>query len=194
LILLGLAILPISRRTCFSGSCEPPRNGSSGKLMAPSLKTPLAARRRCAHSYRSAFAVNFFDAWRDSPLGDLGKALGLGALPESLSFEYKPLRYPVGPCPPNFDLLLSLEGGHHVAIESKFAEPFRAPGEDAPLSPKYFPDGVDLGPGRTCRRTAGRRAPCCSMALLGRRSTAEAHARWCSTSRRRRSTPTLLSS
>lgn len=92
----------------------------------------------------SALAVNFFDAWRDSPPGDLGKALGLGALPESLSFEYKPLRYPVGPRSPNFDLLLSLEGGHHVAIESKFAEPFRAPGEDALLSPKYFPDGVDL--------------------------------------------------
>ncbi len=48
----------------------------------------------------SALAVNFFDAWRDSPPGDLGKALGLGALPESLSFEYKPLRYPVGPRSP----------------------------------------------------------------------------------------------
>lgn len=92
----------------------------------------------------SALAVNFFDAWRASALGVLGGALGLGASVVTLRFEYKPERYPVGPRSPNFDLLLSLDGGCRVAVESKFTEPFRAPGADALLSPKYFPDGVDL--------------------------------------------------
>jgi hypothetical protein len=107
----------------------------------------------------SALAVNFFDSWRDSSAEGLGPALGLGASLASLRFEYKPARYPVGPRSPNFDLLLSLNGGHKVAVESKFAEPFRAPGEDALLSPKYFPNGVDLwdraGLGRA-QQLAGR--------------------------------------
>jgi len=87
----------------------------------------------------SALAVNFFDAWRDASSAVLGRALGVETPVVSLRFEYKPENYPVGPGSPNLDLLLTLAGGHRVAIESKFAEPFRSPGDDALLSPKYFP-------------------------------------------------------
>lgn len=92
----------------------------------------------------SALAVNFFDAWRDSAHAGIGLALGFGETAVTLRFEYIPDGYPVGPRSPNFDLLLSLHGGHRVAVESKFTEPFRASGADALLSPKYFPDGVGL--------------------------------------------------
>src|ERR1035437_6267997 len=59
----------------------------------------------------SALAVNFFDAWREAGLADLGKALGLGASSVTLRFKCKLVRYPVGPRSPNFELLLSLDGG-----------------------------------------------------------------------------------
>lgn len=109
----------------------------------------------------SALGVNFFDAWRDSMHTGLGQVLGLGAPSAKLRFEYKPDRYPVGPRSPNLDLLLTLEAGHRVGVESKFTEPFRAPGGDALLSPKYFPIGVNLwdqaGLGRA-QQLAGRLA------------------------------------
>jgi hypothetical protein len=87
----------------------------------------------------SALAVNFFDAWRDADLAALRRALGVDVPVVSLRFEYKPENYPVGPRSPNLDLMLTLADGQRVAVESKFAEPFRSPGADALLSPKYFP-------------------------------------------------------
>lgn len=95
----------------------------------------------------SAFAVNFFDAWRGGQLDVLGDALGTSGSGGTLRFEYKPARYPVSPRSPNLDVLVTLGDGHRVAIESKFAEPFRSPGSDAPLSPKYFPEGPGLWAG-----------------------------------------------
>ena len=89
----------------------------------------------------SALAVNFFDRWR-SDSSSLGSALGLGSAVDGLRFEYKCERYPVGPREPNLDLLLTLVNGERAAVEAKFAEPFRRPGADAQLAPKYFQDDV----------------------------------------------------
>lgn len=114
---------------------------ADGAELKDSVRRPAKMR---AVASSSALAVNFFDAWRDTPLADLLQGLGLGTSRATLRFEYKPDRYPVGPRSPNLDLLLLQDGGHRVAVESKFAEPFRAPGEGALLSPKYFPNGVDL--------------------------------------------------
>jgi len=85
----------------------------------------------------SALAVNFFDRWRFKPSA-LGAALGLASPVVDLRFEYKCDRYPVGPREPNLDLLLTLGTGEGIAVESKFAEPFRKPGADAMISTKYF--------------------------------------------------------
>lgn len=131
---------------------------ADGAELEDSARRPAKMRSLVSSS---ALAVNFFDAWRDSALAGLGQALGLGASSVKLRFEYKPDRYPVGPRSPNFDLLVSLDGGPRVAVESKFTEPFRAPGADALLSPKYFPDSLDLwgraGLGRA-QQLAGRLA------------------------------------
>jgi hypothetical protein len=123
------------------GATEAEFRAADGAELEDTARRPAKMRSLVSSS---ALAVNFFDAWRDSGLGAVGAALGLGASAVAFRFEYKPDRYPVGPRSPNFDLLLSLDDGRRVAVESKFTEPFRAPGADAPLSPKYFPDGVDL--------------------------------------------------
>lgn len=116
------------------------RLGDGGEL-EDTLRRPAKMRALISSS---ALAVNFFDPWRDSRYAGLAKALGVDSECESLRFEYQPRRYPVGPRSPNFDILLTLASGHRVAIESKFTEPFRAPGEDALLSGKYFPEGDEL--------------------------------------------------
>ena len=92
----------------------------------------------------SALAVNFFDAWRDTSKNGLAEALGLPEPITRLRFEYKCLRYPVGPRSPNLDLVLTLADGRRVGVESKFAEPYRRPGGDALLSPKYFDSPTGL--------------------------------------------------
>ena len=92
----------------------------------------------------SALAVNFFDPWRTSLKVSLAGALGLTSPVASFVFEHRCMRYPVGPRTPNLDIMLRLENGDDVAIESKFVEPYRNPGEHGVLSPKYLPKG----PGR----------------------------------------------
>ncbi len=86
----------------------------------------------------SALAVNFFDPWRSIDKASLGAALQVGAPVADLRFEYVCRNYPVGPRSPNLDLLATLANGRRVAIESKFAEPYRSPGRDAKLAAKYF--------------------------------------------------------
>lgn len=116
------------------------REGDGAEL-DESLRRPAKMR---AHVSSSALAVNFFDAWRGSDMTAISSALGLGSVARQICFEYKPKQYPVGPRSPNFDLLLTLQGGYRAAVEAKFAEPFRPPGPDAIFSPKYFPDGEGL--------------------------------------------------
>lgn len=101
----------------------------------------------------SALAVNFFDFWRSRNLTPLQTALGLEQSIHGLEFEYKCNGYPVGPRTANLDLLLRLVDGTRIAIESKFAEPFRTPGVDSPLSLKYHPPGVGLWESRGLTRT-----------------------------------------
>lgn len=92
----------------------------------------------------SALAANFFDSWRHCSKDDLANALNLAPI-KSLRFEYKCQGYPVGPGAPNIDVLLTLEDGQRIGIESKFVEPYRTPGVDSALSLKYFPPGSEPG-------------------------------------------------
>ncbi len=116
-------------------------SAADGSELEDSDKRPAKMR---ALASSSALAVNFFDAWRDTDVTRLQNALGLAVAPVTLQFEYKPTGYPVGPRSPNLDLLVTLADERRVGIESKFAEPFRAPGADAWISPKYFPVGTGL--------------------------------------------------
>jgi hypothetical protein len=93
----------------------------------------------------SALAANFFCSWRYAFKDPLATALNLDQSITSLCFEHKCQRYPVSPGSPNLDVVLSLEDGKRVAIESKFAEPYRTPGVDSALSLKYFPPGAENG-------------------------------------------------
>jgi hypothetical protein len=86
----------------------------------------------------SALAVNFFDPWRGEDLANLSAVLSLNAPVRSLQFEYKPRDYPVKPRSPNLDVMLTLANEQRVAVESKFAEPYRSPGEQAIISQRYF--------------------------------------------------------
>ncbi|HSW29070.1 MAG TPA: hypothetical protein VLH75_06170 [Longimicrobiales bacterium] len=98
------------------------------------------AKMRALHS-SSALAVNFFDAWRDEPVGTLLAALGIAASEAKLEFECKCESYPVPPRAPNLDLCLTLDTGDVVGIESKFLEPYGP--HEAALSTRYFkrPEG-----------------------------------------------------
>lgn len=97
-----------------------------------------------ALSSSSALAVNFFDAWRTSEEDTLAAALELPGRVSNLAFEYKPRGYPVRPRSPNLDLLLRLENGDTVGVESKFSEPFRSDDGHGVLSNRYFPVGTHL--------------------------------------------------
>lgn len=102
-----------------------------------------------ALSSSAALAVNFFDAWRDKDKAALAKALDLPATITELTFEFKTRDYPVRPRSPNLDLMLGLSDGRHVAVESKFSEPYRSEKGFSFLSAKYFRGDVALW------RTAG---------------------------------------
>lgn len=99
------------------------------KPLSPSAKTDfsrgagseLASHMRALHS-SSALVANFFDFWTNRDKGPLMGALGIGeAITESLRFER---RFPTGlrGTPPHLDVVLGLEGGVLIAIESKFTE------------------------------------------------------------------------
>jgi hypothetical protein len=95
------------------------------------------------HALRSsaALSVNVFDYWRTCDPGPLQYALDLRERITRVSFEEQ---FPTGlrGNPPNVDVLLTLEGNHYVAIESKFTE-WLTP-RDRTIDPKYFPRGLDL--------------------------------------------------
>lgn len=91
----------------------------------------------------SALAVNVFDYWRHRDKGALAQALGFPqAIATSVEFERK---FPtgVGPRSPNLDVVLTLQDGSLLAVESKFSEWTGAPGRTS-LRQAYFPSGRAL--------------------------------------------------
>jgi hypothetical protein len=100
---------------------------------------------RCGRSFRHRRSPSiFFDPWRDADKTQLAAALGLAAPIVELGFEFKPKRYPVRPRSPNLDLLIRLENGQAVGVESKFSEPFRSDDGHGVLSARYFSSGKAL--------------------------------------------------
>lgn len=98
------------------------------------------AKMRALHS-SSALAVNFFDAWVDTDSKPLMEVLGLETGSVSIRFEGQyPTSLPGNP--PNLDVVLELQSGLTIGIESKFTEWLtpKSPGK-APFKEKYFPPG-----------------------------------------------------
>jgi hypothetical protein len=93
-------------------------NGSGSELKPTSPKRP--AKMSALYS-SSALAVNFFDYWSDTDSSPLLAALGIDGTSSGIRFE---AQYPTGlpGTPPNLDVAIALNGGHVVAIESKFTE------------------------------------------------------------------------
>jgi hypothetical protein len=105
-------------------------------------RTRPAKMRALASS--SALVVNFFDVWRDRDKTVLAGALGLPAPITDMQFEFKTRGYPVRPRSPNLDLLIHLENGELIGVESKFVEPFRSDDGHGVLSARYFPSSESL--------------------------------------------------
>ena len=83
----------------------------------------------------SALACNFFEYWRRRDPAPLANALGLTQSITTIRFEQK---FPTGlrGKAPNLDVVLGLESGHIIAIESKFLEPYGK--HPAGFRSKYF--------------------------------------------------------
>jgi hypothetical protein len=92
--------------------------GDGGELGGPNQRGKMQA----LHS-SSALACNVFDYWRNCDSSALVAALALPAGIKHIEFERK---FPTGlpGNPPNMDVVLSLDEGSIVAIESKFLEPY----------------------------------------------------------------------
>jgi hypothetical protein len=128
--------------------------------LAANLRVPLAVATRAAFArgteltprksqpariaalYSSAALVaNVFDYWTARDGGALVAALGFGRERAQLQFE-EPLATGVEGDPPTSDVVLRLESGRVVAIESKFGEWLvRRASNRMDLKPKYFAGG-----------------------------------------------------
>lgn len=101
------------------------------------------AKMKALHS-SSALAVNFFDAWVSRDRTPLQDALGVDNKILGIFFERQ---YSTGlsGIPPNLDVVLELEQGSTIAIESKFSEWLTPkPNKKKALKSKYFPEGSGL--------------------------------------------------
>ncbi|HKY22583.1 MAG TPA: hypothetical protein VJM31_15325 [Vicinamibacterales bacterium] len=114
---------------------------SDGSELKDTPKRPAKMRALVSSS---ALAVNFFDAWRDTDKSVLSEALDLPSAISTLTFEYKTRSYPVRPRSPNLDLMMRLRNSRHVAVESKFSEPYCSSNGYGLLSAKYFPTTAKL--------------------------------------------------
>lgn len=90
----------------------------------------------------SALACNWFDYWRDREHAPLSTALGLPHPFRTLRFEAK---YSTGVrgSMANVDVLLTLDDGSLVAIESKFGEPYNSSESKFLIKPAYFGGGIE---------------------------------------------------
>jgi hypothetical protein len=97
---------------------------------------------RIAALYSSAALVaNVFDHWSTRDAAPLVAALGFGTERAQLTFE-EPLATGVEGDPPTSDVVLRLDSGRVVAIESKFGEWLvRRASNRMDLKPKYFAGG-----------------------------------------------------
>jgi hypothetical protein len=114
------------------------RKGDGGELREGGVRP---AKMRALRS-SAALAVNVFDYWR-SPrdAAPLQQALELTDRITEICFE-QPFSTRLPGHPPNLDVVIALEGGGKIAIESKFTE-WLSP-RKLSFDPKYFPVEKDL--------------------------------------------------
>ncbi len=93
---------------------------------------------------------------------------------KSLQFEFKPANYPVGPRSPNLDLLLCLDDGRRVGIESKFSEPYRTHDGFGGMSARYFASQDPLWQTVGLTRAARRRQLSTCLEVPQRAAVAQA--------------------
>jgi hypothetical protein len=110
-------------------------NGGGSELMDTETRP---AKIKALHS-SAALAVNVFDYWAMRNPVPLAAAMGVSSAIRSIKFERQ---FPtgLGGNPPNLDVVLLLESGAVLAIESKFTEwmTARSPAKEA-FRPAYFP-------------------------------------------------------
>jgi len=118
----------------------------SGSELLDTVGRP--AKIRALHS-SAALAVNVFDYWTTRDAAPLAWALGAGCSAplsaiKSIHFERQ---YPTGLAgnPPNLDVVLQLESGFTIGIESKFTE-WMTPASkgSGAFRPAYFPESGRL--------------------------------------------------
>jgi hypothetical protein len=98
----------------------------------------------------AALACNVFDYWRGRDLAVLQAAFGINGQLCGLAFEQK---FPTG-LPgksPNLDVVLYSARGEHVAVESKFTEPYGPKPKRHPFRAAYFPEKHGLWADRGLR-------------------------------------------
>jgi hypothetical protein len=133
----------------LADNLQVPLGGASlEELQRGSELRPYATRPARLYSLASsaALVLNVFDHWRDRDAAPLLWALGLEERgPAHLTFE-APLPTGLEGDAPSADVLLELDAGRYVAIESKYAEWLvRRPRGKRVFKDKYFPIGSDGG-------------------------------------------------
>ena len=132
-----MSLIDNLREELSRGALTDFERGSGRELKDRGIKPPRM------HALRSsaALSANVFDYWRSRDPYPLQFSLHLRDRITRVSFEEN---FPtgIGGNPPNVDVLLRMEDGQYVAIESKFTE-WLTPRERT-LEPKYFPDGENL--------------------------------------------------
>jgi len=112
---------------------------------------------RALHS-SAALACNVFDFWRSRDKHALTEALELRSQISEITFEAQ-LPTGLGGIPPNLDLLLTLDSGEFLVIESKFTEPFASKSKALPFKPKYIQAGLKPWAAaglESCQRAVGK--------------------------------------
>ena len=101
------------------------------------------AKMRALHS-SAALAVNVFDHWVGRDAGPLLQALGIESTSSArIAFE-RPFPTGLPGNPPNVDVVLTLDSGAAIAIESKFTEWLTPKRKGKPaFKEKYFADGAE---------------------------------------------------
>lgn len=116
-------------------------SSGSGSELRDTARRP--AKLKALHS-SAALAINVFDYWTSRSPHPLQKALGLEDAIGAIEFE---AQFPTGleGNPPNIDVVLRLESGTTIGIESKFTEWLAPKSSNKELfSAKYFAEEVGL--------------------------------------------------